>query len=368
MAPIRILIADDSAVACRLIALMLGTDPELQVVGTAPTGRLAIEKAEQLTPNVLLLDLAMPDMNGLEVLRVVRKRRPDMAVLMFSALTDRAGNLTLDALSLGASDYLPKPSTLHGAEGLQQARDVLVAKVKAVAARPTPQEGTPRRLPVARTPPPIPPRPLNVSVVVIGASTGGPAVLTDLLASLPANLPVPVLITQHMPPVFTRQFAERLDSACPLQVREALSGEVLRPGHVWIAPGDFHLALVRDAGTVRLWTHQGPPVNSCRPAVDVLFRSAAALYGAGVLAVVLTGMGQDGAIGCQDVSDAGGQILVQEPASCIVPGMPRAVIQRGVSHWVVPVTGLGPEIVRRVSRRQPSRPEPPFGPEPSRTG
>jgi two-component system chemotaxis response regulator CheB len=170
------------------------------------------------------------------------------------------------------------------------------------------------------------------------------------MAALPADFPVPVVIVQHMPPVFTRLFAERLDSLSPLQVREAVAGEQLRAGQVWIAPGDYHLTLTRDGPLVKLLTHQGPMENSCRPAVDVLFRSAATVYGAGVLAVVMTGMGQDGLKGCQAVAQAGGRILVQDPDTCVVGSMPQAVLQAGLAHQVVKLKHLGLEIVRRVTR------------------
>ncbi|MDY7225466.1 protein-glutamate methylesterase/protein-glutamine glutaminase [Hyalangium rubrum] len=368
MALIRILVADDSAVARRQIALMLSRDPELLVVGTAPTGRTAIEKVEQLKPDVLLLDLAMPDMNGLDVLTVVRKHSPHLPVLMFSALTERAGNLTLDALALGANDYLTKPSTLHGMSSLEQVQPQLVAKIKALYARGQLPTAAPRPSSPARTPTPLPPKPLRVTVLVIGASTGGPHMVAEVLATLPADFPVPVLVTQHMPPVFTHLFAERLNTLCPLRVQEARSGERVLPGQVWIAPGDHHLALVADGSGARLWTHQGPLENSCRPAVDVLFRSAAAVYGSGVLAVVMTGMGQDGMKGCQAVSDAGGQILVQEPETCVVGSMPRAVMQAGMAHWVVPLHGLGAEILRRVSRAPDLELQPRPGTAPSGAG
>jgi two-component system chemotaxis response regulator CheB len=171
-----------------------------------------------------------------------------------------------------------------------------------------------------------------------------------VLSTLPAELPVPVLVAQHMPPVFTKLFAERLNTVCRLRVREAVGGEAIRAGQVWIAPGDFHLALTREGPQVRLLTHQGPLENSCRPAVDVLFRSAALTYGSGVLAVVMTGMGQDGLKGCQAVSQAGGQLVVQDPNTCIIGSMPRAVIQAGLSPQVVPLQELGAEIVRRATR------------------
>ncbi|MDY7229811.1 protein-glutamate methylesterase/protein-glutamine glutaminase [Hyalangium rubrum] len=352
MAPIRILVADNSAVARREISQMLGADPDLDVVATASTGRITLERVGQLHPDVLVLELAIPDLSGMDVLKALRKQAPSLPVLVFSALTESAGNLTLDALALGASDYITKPSS-GGTPVLERAREQLIAKIKALHARSRqePQPAiAPRGIP---EPPKVQPRLPRVAVVAIGASTGGPNMLTEVLSEFPADFPVPVLITQHMPPVFTKLFAERLNTVCRLQVREATPGEMVRAGQIWIAPGDYHLTVVRDGPMVRLATHQGPPENSCRPAVDVLFRSAATVYGSGVLAVVMTGMGQDGLKGCQAVNQVSGQLMVQDPNTCIIGSMPRAVIQAGLSPQVVPLHDLGAEIVRRATRIPP---------------
>jgi two-component system chemotaxis response regulator CheB len=346
MTSIRILVADNSAVARKEISQMLGADPELDVVATASTGRLTLERVGQLLPDILVLELAIPDVSGLDVLKALRKQAPYLPVLVFSSLTESAGNVTLDALALGASDYVTKPPA-GGA--LERARETLITKIKELYAR---NRNEMQRALAARGTEPvkIPPRQPRVGVVVVGASTGGPNMLTEVLSTLPAELPVPVLVAQHMPPVFTKLFAERLNTVCRLRVREAVGGEAIRAGQVWIAPGDFHLALTREGPQVRLLTHQGPLENSCRPAVDVLFRSAALTYGSGVLAVVMTGMGQDGLKGCQAVSQAGGQLVVQDPNTCIIGSMPRAVIQAGLSPQVVPLQELGAEIVRRATR------------------
>jgi two-component system chemotaxis response regulator CheB len=348
MTPIRILVADGSAVARREISQMLSSDAELEVVAIAPTGHLALEKAEQLRPEVMVLELTLPDMKGLDVLKALRRQFPRLPVLIFSALTESTGNVTMDALAHGASDYITKPTTAGGVPFLEQARDQLITKIKELHARiqPEPPKAVPlrKRHELAKGPPRQP----RIGVVVIGASTGGPNMLVEVISAIPADFPVPVLITQHMPPGFTRLFAERLDSLSPLRIREAVAGEQLRAGQVWIAPGDYHLALTREGPMVKLLTHRGPLENSCRPAVDVLFRTAATAYGAGVLAVVMTGMGQDGTKGCQAVSQAGGRIMVQDPDTCIVGSMPQAVLQAGLAHQVVSLKNLGPEIVRRV--------------------
>jgi two-component system chemotaxis response regulator CheB len=349
MTPIRILVADSSAVARREISQMLGADPELEVVAITPSGRLALEQAAQLRPDVVVLDLSLSDMNGLELVRALRQQFPRMPLLIFSLLTESTGNVTMDALAQGANDYLTKP-TSAGVPFLEKAREPLITKIKEMHARTVPESPKfaplRRRHELAKAPAKQP----RVGAVVVGASTGGPNMLVEVLSALPADFPAPVLITQHMPSGFTRLFAERLDTLSPLTVREAQVGEQVRAGQVWIAPGDFHMALTREGATVRLLVHQGPLENSCRPAVDVLFRSAASVYGAGVLAVVMTGMGQDGLKGCQAISQAGGRIMVQDPDTCIVGSMPQAVLQAGLAHHVVPLQKLGPEIVRRVMK------------------
>lgn len=349
MTSIRILVADNSAVARREISQMLGADPELDVVATASTGRLTLERVGQLLPDVLVLELAIPDVSGLDVLKALRKQAPYLPVLVFSSLTESAGNITLDALALGASDYVTKPPP-GGA--LERAREPLITKIKELYAR---NRGETRRVLASRVAEQVkvPQRQPRVGVVVVGASTGGPNMLTEVLSVLPADLPVPVLVAQHMPPVFTKLFAERLNTACRLKVREAVAGEAVRAGQVWIAPGDYHLEVTREGPQVRLVTHQGPLENSCRPAVDVLFRSAAVTYGSGVLAVVMTGMGQDGLKGCQAVNQHGGQLIVQDPNTCIIGSMPRAVIQAGLSPQVVPLQELGAEILKRAIRVPP---------------
>ncbi|WP_224246236.1 chemotaxis-specific protein-glutamate methyltransferase CheB [Hyalangium gracile] len=350
MAPIRILVADSSAVARRELSQMLSSEPGLEVVALSPTGRVALEQTAKLQPEVIVLELSLQDMSGLEVLKELRRQFPRLPVLIFSALAASTGNLTLDALAHGASDYITKPTTAGGVPFLEQARQQLVTKIRELHSRiqPEPPKIIPprKRHELARPPQ----RQARIGVVVIGASTGGPNMLNEVIAALPADFPVPVLITQHMPPVFTKLFAERLDTLTPLQVREAVAGEQVRAGQVWVAPGDYHLALVREGPLVKLSTNRGPMENSCRPAVDVLFRSAATVYGAGVLAVVMTGMGKDGMKGCQVVSQAGGRIIVQDPATCVVGSMPQAVLEAGLAHHVVPLKNLGAEIIRRVNR------------------
>jgi two-component system, chemotaxis family, protein-glutamate methylesterase/glutaminase len=288
---------------------------------------------------VVILDVEMPEMDGLETLKAIRQRDRTLPVIMFSALTQIGAVATLEALSLGASDYATKPSQSESIEAANQhIQDTLILKIKALATRknPTPTPTVYRS--TAQNQP--------IEIVAIAASTGGPNALSALLAQLPASVPVPIVIAQHMPPLFTKLLAERLTAKCQIQVQEAYSGAILAPGTVWIAPGDYHLVVV-SAGKVMI--HQEPPENFCRPAADVLLRSVAQQYGARSLAVILTGMGQDGLRGCEQIRERGGQIIVQDQASSVVWGMPGFVANAGLADAVLPLEELSGEILRRVS-------------------
>ncbi len=243
-----------------------------------------------------------------------------------------------------------KPSNLGSVEDINQHIQAdLIPKIKVFGAKKT-SLTTPSTVdPVVF---PIDTNPKRVDVVAIGVSTGGPNALTVLLRELPADLSVPILIVQHMPPMFTKLLAERLSSKCQIPVNEAVPGVVLEPGQAWIAPGDFHLVVQRDKGVVRLATHQAPSENSCRPSVDVLFRSVAEVYGAGAIAVILTGMGQDGLHGCQCIREAGGQVLAQDKASSVVWGMPSFVVNAGLADQVVTLDEMASEIMRRIRDNQ----------------
>ena len=348
MSKIRVLVVDDSVVVRRLLSDALGADPAIQVVGIAPTGAIALARLPQLTPDLVTLDLEMPEMDGLATLRAIRAAYPTLPVLMVSRYTQRLARASLDALSMGASDYLTLPE--HG--GLANANDwikgQLIPRIKQLA-RPA---GRPSSSGVDT------PRPSTtglesrsrIEVVAIGSSTGGPQALAAVLSALPIPFPVPMVIAQHMPPDFTRQLAERLSVLTSLTVREATPDALLEPGDVWIARGGLHLTTIRDHRYHRLRLLATPPENSCRPSADVLFRSVAEVFGAGVLAVVLTGMGQDGLRGCEAIRAAGGQVLTQDRATSVVWGMPGAVTEAGLSHQVLPLDEIGPEIGRRVRR------------------
>ncbi len=360
----RILIVDDSAVMRSLLRSIVMADGGLEVAGTAADGATALSAVASLEPDLVLLDVEMPVMDGLATLRELRRRGHRMPVIMCSSLTQRGARVTVEALASGASDYVTKPA---GQPGRQEAQRVLsqelTPKVHALAGKPRLQPpaevlaATAPRMPKAG---PLLFSPLRaqmptapLAALAIGVSTGGPAALEVLLPALPQDFPLPVLIVQHMPELFTRLIAERLDARCPLKVKEASEGEPVSPGTIWFARGNWHMEVTASpAAGARATLHlsQGPLENHCRPAVDVLFRSAARTYGAGMLAVVLTGMGSDGMSGCRAIREQSGTVLAQDQATSTVWGMPGAVVQAGLAHKVLPLEAMAEEIVR-IARR-----------------
>jgi two-component system, chemotaxis family, protein-glutamate methylesterase/glutaminase len=365
VAKIRVLIVDDSAVARRLISDMLSADPAVEVVGVAANGRIALERIPQVNPEMVILDVEMPEMDGLETLRAIRQTWPRLPVIMFSSLTERGAGVTLEALTLGASDYVTKPSKgANGQQDGQRVGDELIAKIKTLCRRDL--SGIDRPSASRNAPPAQAPRNLSsaraetrtsalVELVAIGVSTGGPNALAELIPAFPSNFYAPIVIVQHMPPLFTRLLAERLAAKGAIEVREAFAGAELKPGVAWIAPGNHHMIVEKNGAKPILNLNQDPPENSCRPAVDVLFRSAARIYGSAIVAVVLTGMGQDGLRGCEAIHQAGGQILVQDEASSVVWGMPGFVARAGLANKVLPLGKIGAEIMHRVSAGQNKR-------------
>jgi two-component system chemotaxis response regulator CheB len=337
----RVLIVDDSTVARRLLTEVLAGDPTIEVVGTASDADSALAKIAQLTPDVVTLDVDLPGRNGLDLLVDIRKASPRLPVIMVSASTQQAATTTLDALARGASDYVTKPSGLPRDQALAHIRDQLVPRVRALTGSAGPRT-------VARRGTPSP----RLELLAIGASTGGPNALDQLFRGLPADLAVPVVVVQHMPPTFTRLLAERLDGRGPLRFAEAVDGEPLRPGRVLLAPGDHHLRVVRRRDGLAVALDRGPPEHSCRPAVDVMLRSIAEA-GLAALAVILTGMGQDGLLGCQAIHDRGGQVLAQDEATSVVWGMPGFVARAGLAARVLPLVDLAPEILSRVGAAPP---------------
>jgi two-component system chemotaxis response regulator CheB len=352
---IRVLVVDDSVVIRRLVTHALEQNPELEVVGAASNGAIALQRIPQFNPDVLTLDIEMPEMDGLETLRRVRREYPQVRVIMFSTLTERGAAVTLEALTLGADDYVAKASNEGSLDrSMARLRDELVPKIRqffhvagqsCVAAHPEPAritavqpawQGTPVRRSTKVRP----------KVVVIGVSTGGPTALGAILPQLPSGFPLPVLVVQHMPPLFTRLLAERLHFTCQLPVEEAGQGNTVEAGKILIAPGDFHLKVASNGGGVRVFLDQSPPQNSCRPAVDALFTSIGEVYGGAVIAAILTGMGQDGLRGAQILKAQGASVLAQDEASSVVWGMPGAVVNAGLADRVLPLDQVVPEILR----------------------
>ncbi|MEI8382628.1 MAG: chemotaxis response regulator protein-glutamate methylesterase [Planctomycetota bacterium] len=380
---IRVLLADDSAVTRRLLSEAMSSEPELEVVGMARHGSEALQLLPITRPDVILLDVEMPIMDGVETVTAIRKQDANIPIIMFSSITTAGGGATLDALAAGANDYATKPLKLgHVSESLTYICDELVPKIRmwgrkqhgrfskpltSLTRSPDSASGgdsqagvrTAGKSSFSGLTPPAVPRPVKlagspsmdpVDLVVIGVSTGGPNALFDIFGAIPGDFPVPILIVQHMPPVFTGLLAARLDSISRLKVREAVNNTVIQPGEVWIAPGDFHMRVKRQRTDLVLELNQGPPENSCRPAVDPLFRSVAEVFGARCLGVILTGVGRDGEEGSRAIHKAGGQIIAQDEASCVVWGMPRAVTQAGLAHAVIPLSQMAAEINDRTRR------------------
>jgi two-component system chemotaxis response regulator CheB len=366
----RILIVDDSAVIRSLLRSVISADAGLEVAGTAADGASALSSIALLRPDLILLDVEMPVMDGLDTLRELRRQGHRMPVIMCSSVTQRGAKVTLEALACGASDYVAKPTGQANREAAMRAlANDLGPKIHALTGRDTGpiqavqqgSSGWPGVFPRGPHAPmmlPTPPSGTQAissipSVLAIGVSTGGPAALEVLLPALPGDFRLPVVIVQHMPEMFTKLFADRLDGRCRLRVREAVEGEPVRAGSIWIARGNWHMEVLAGAhpgSPPSLHLSQGPMENHCRPAADVLFRSVAAVYRAGALAVVLTGMGSDGMLGCRVIRENGGAVLAQDRATSTVWGMPGAVTNAGLAQKVLPLNDLAPEILRLVSR------------------
>jgi two-component system chemotaxis response regulator CheB len=349
----RVFLVDDAVVARSTLSLAIARDRDLEVAGTAVNGRVALAKFASLKPDLVLLDIEMPDIDGLETVRELRKIDSRVPIIMFSSLTERGAAVTLEALSLGATDYVAKPSNVDMKATLEAIAQELIPKIRALCRLPESQAGS-GWITKSKVQPHVPVSPVRRSVapaqlVAIGSSTGGPDALARVFPLLPANLKVPVVIAQHMPPIFTAMLAARLSSKSAVPVRECVSGERLAAGCAVIAPGDFHMVVAEENGAVCLRTNQGPKENYCRPSVDVLFRSIAHLYGPRTLAVVLTGMGQDGLKGCEILRGLGARIYVQDEASSVVWGMPGLVARSGFADKILPLDQVAAEIVRATN-------------------
>jgi two-component system, chemotaxis family, protein-glutamate methylesterase/glutaminase len=356
-AKIRVLVVDDSVVIRRLVSQALGEDPGIEVVGTASNGVIALQRIPQLNPDVMTLDVEMPEMDGLATLAHVRRQYKDLRIIMFSTLTRRGATATIDALMGGADDYVTKAANVGQiGESLAALRGELVPRVNQFFIRadppgsPTPRPQASRAVPAFRPSAAVTGfRPRMVPrAVAIGVSTGGPTALSAIIPRFPPGFPLPVLIVQHMPPLFTRLLAERLQKQTQLGVCEGADGQVVEPGHVYIAPGDFHMRVRQSGNRVVIALDQAPPENSCRPAVDVLFRSVHEVYGGDVLSAILTGMGQDGLRGVELLKASGAYVVAQDEATSVVWGMPGAIARAQLADAVLPLDDIVPDLLRHV--------------------
>lgn len=334
--PIRVMIVDDSAAIRMVLEKTLKRNPGIEVVGFAANGELALQSLPVCNPDIIILDIEMPVMDGLTALPLLLKKKPGVKILICSTLSERGADVSIKALSLGAADYILKPS---GPEAIRQSTDFHDGLIRmvlgiggallqaAAMARPAAQV---RKLEAGSFRP---------KIVMIGSSTGGPAALTEFLRGL-NNLPVPIVIAQHMPKTFTTMLAKHIEQTLGIVCHEGMEGEIVSPGAVYIAPGGYHMRLKRKGNGVMVALDEGPMEHFCRPAVDPLFRSGVEAYGPDALAIVLTGMGVDGLAGCQDVVKAGGRVIAQDQASSIVWGMPGAVANAGLCSMIGPVSGI----------------------------
>lgn len=368
---IRVLVVDDSVVMRKILSEVLRDDPEIEVIGTASNGVTALQRMAQLAPDVVTLDIEMPEMDGISTLREIKKNFPRTRVIMCSTLTERGASITMEALSSGADDYIAKRSGGGAEHVLETFQSQLRPKIKQFARRTTwPSapvrpisfsEKQPATVPLASDakvgswafnqqrvvsmPKAIRPKP---KVVAIGVSTGGPNALAEVIPMLPADFPLPIVIVQHMPPMFTRLLAERLQAQSKVKVVEGAEGMEVTPGRVYIAPGDHHMCVARRGPQVVLRLNQEPLENSCRPAVDVLFRSVADVYGGAVVSVILTGMGQDGLRGVEQLRQLGSYVIAQDEASSVVWGMPGFVVRAGLADAVCDLKAIPPQILNHI--------------------
>lgn len=345
-AKIRVLIVDDSALMRSLLREMLMTQPDLEVVGTAPDPHVARELIKQLNPDVLTLDVEMPRMNGLDFLEKLMRLRP-MPVVMVSTLTEQGSEVTLRALELGAVDFFTKPKEDLSSQ-LPEKIEEISEKIRAAARARVRRRTLSGAMPVCSTPIAEYVFRTTERVICIGASTGGTEAIKEVLSRLPANAPA-VLITQHMPEHFTRSFAERLNRLSAMTVKEAVHNERVLPGHAYVAPGHSHLRVVRSGAYYYTALSQEAPVNRHRPSVDVLFKSAAEALGPNGLGVLLTGMGKDGAAGLLAMRQAGAHTIAQDEASCVVYGMPKAAVELGAATEVCSLSQIARRILDRLA-------------------
>jgi two-component system chemotaxis response regulator CheB len=361
--PLKVMIVDDTIVYRKIVSDVLSEIPGVQVVGAAHNGKAALLKIKALQPDLLTLDIEMPEMSGLELLERMRTEAPNVGAVMLSTLTQEGGAMTMRALELGAFDFIPKPQSGTMAENREAVKKALEPILQAFSRIhrnkrvPTFQRAATPQKPVIRATRPAPGAPSAVkrtgasSIIGIGISTGGPNALARLLPTLPGDIGVPIVIVQHMPPVFTQSLAKSLDSKCALEVHEAKNGEPLKPNSVYIAPGGRQMKIVAatDGRQRVIKITDDPPENSCKPSVDYLFRSIAELYVGRATGVIMTGMGSDGTTGLKLMKSNGAVVIAQDEGSCVVFGMPKEPIQQGIADVVAPLDGIGREIIKTLS-------------------
>jgi two-component system chemotaxis response regulator CheB len=346
----RVIVVDDSALVRGLLTEIINREPDMQCVGAAADPLVAREMIRNLSPDVITLDVEMPRMDGIDFLARLMRLRPT-PVVMVSTLTERGADVTLRALELGAIDFVAKPK-IGVADGLRKLGEDITDKIRTAARAQVRRLAAPAAPATGGTPPPaaqVAPlgRLSTEKVVFIGASTGGTEATREVLVNLPADAPA-VMITQHMPPGFTRSYATRLDGLCRIRVKEAADGERVLPGHAYIAPGGLHLSVERSGANYIARVRDGEPVNRHKPSVEVLFDSAARVVGPNALGVMLTGMGADGARAMKTMRDAGAWNVCQDEASCVVFGMPREAIAHGAAHEVLPLARIAPALIERL--------------------
>lgn len=346
---IRVVIADDSRLLRRMVKELLESSPYIRVVGEASDGEETLEIVERTNPDVLLLDIVMPRKDGISVIKELMRKKP-LPIVVFSSLTRENADITLTALELGAVDFLLKPGGLPTPLNIESIRDELIKKVR-VAAYVGPIRLTINKMTVRRATIKTAQflyKTANVAVV-IGASTGGPSIVRQILSRLPGDLPAAVLVVVHMPPLFTKLFAERLDQASALTVKEAVDGEKILTGHAYVAPGGFHMCVSKTVEGAVISLKKGPKIHGVRPALDVTLDSVAEVFGARTIAVILTGMGCDGANGALKVKKYGGYVIAQDEASSVIYGMPKAVVDVGAADLVADYRAI-PEVIVKLAR------------------
>lgn len=342
---IKVLLVDDSAVIRGLMTQAINSDRDIEVVGSAMHGQTALTWLQKNQADVIVLDVEMPVMDGIACLKHLKQDYPDIPVIMASALTREGAEVTLQALDLGAAGCVQKPVATNASEAIEQVAQTVIPLIKALAgsnqtsqsndiSHSTKAEKRPAKTPM---------------VLVIGSSTGGPNALKSVLSAIPADFSLPILIAQHMPPLFTKTLAEHIERETKRPTSEAVDGELIERGRIYIAPGDFHMVIDKQDDRMVIRLNQEAPEHFCRPSVNPLYASAAKWYGSSVLAVMLTGMGDDGIEGAQSISERQGYIIVQDEQSSVVWGMPGAIANAGIANQVLPLRNIAPELVRLCS-------------------